>query len=603
MKVDKLTVGKIFDTTERLEAPLFQRPYVWEQEENWVPLWDAIRVIAEKRLNGNFGRPHFLGAIVLDQLSTPLGRVHVRQIIDGQQRLTTMQMFLSAARDLCTELGQEKYAQAFKKLIDNDVPLSDDPDDKFKVWPTNADRDEFRTVVTYLDSTRVRKLAESDGDCLIAQAYLYFFDELSQWVSTNDRLQVTVRVDALYGAIRDELLLVVIDLDEHDDAQEIFETLNALGTPLLTADLVKNYLFRLAERTKEDSAKLYKWYWAEFDKEKGYWRSDIRQGRLRRPRIDAFLHYYLTFHTKQEISAGQLFSAFRDFVGPSNGNTAGRHLAMFRSYADVYKSFDSFPEGSPEELFFYRLDALDISTAHPLLLEVFKRFAGAEHREQLEPILKDLESYFIRRTVCELTTKNYNKLFIDMLKSLAEKDDFSPLAIRSYFLAETSDTSRWPDDAEFAKAWTECRMYKKLKRSKLRVILEALELSLRTPKNEMLDVPRELTIEHLMPREWERNWPLTPAEGMTLDEASDARDELLNTIGNLTLLTKELNPAVSNGPWRKKRTEILKHSALNLNRELAEDWTEEGIRDRTKALLPKALQLWKRPDAVAAARP
>ena len=170
MKVDKLTVGKIFDTTERLEAPLFQRPYVWEQEPNWTPLWESIRVIAEKRLQGQVGRPHFLGAIVLDQLPTPMGRVHVRQIIDGQQRLTTMQVFLSAARNLAVELGQNKHAQAFRRLIDNDVPLSDNPDDKFKVWPTNADRDEFRSVIRASDSSAVRKLAD-DRDYLIAKAY------------------------------------------------------------------------------------------------------------------------------------------------------------------------------------------------------------------------------------------------------------------------------------------------------------------------------------------------------------------------------------------------------------------------------------------------
>ena len=314
MKVDKLTVGKIFDTTERLEAPLFQRPYVWEQEPNWAPLWESIRVIAEKRLHGDFGRPHFLGAIVLDQLPTPMGRVHVRQIIDGQQRLTTMQIFLAAARDLAVELGQNKHAQAFRRFIDNDVPLSDNPDDKFKVWPTNADRDEFRTVINAADSSAVRKLA-GDRDYLIARAYAYFSDELSNWVHADNDSQLLDRIDALYCALRDELLLVVIDLDEHDDAQEIFETLNALGTPLLTADLVKNYLFRLAERSKEDSSKLYKWHWAEFDKEKGYWRSEIRQGRLKRPRIDAFLHNYLTFQPNRRSMLANCSPHFAILLG------------------------------------------------------------------------------------------------------------------------------------------------------------------------------------------------------------------------------------------------------------------------------------------------
>src|SRR5438128_9845030 len=144
MKVDKLTVGRIFDTTERLEAPLFQRPYVWEEEANWVPLWEAIRSVAEKQAAGEDLRAHFLGAIVLDQLDTSTGKVHARQIIDGQQRLTTLQLALAAARDLCAEMKVLNYAQAFRKLSENDVPFSDDPDDVFKVCPTNADRSYYK---------------------------------------------------------------------------------------------------------------------------------------------------------------------------------------------------------------------------------------------------------------------------------------------------------------------------------------------------------------------------------------------------------------------------------------------------------------------------
>jgi len=116
MKVNKLTVGAIFDQTQRLEAPLFQRPYVWKENENWVPLWESLRSVLEKRVGGQEPRPHFLGAIVLDQLGTPTGKVHVRQIIDGQQRLTTLQIALAAIRDFCRASKQEKYADAFKRF-------------------------------------------------------------------------------------------------------------------------------------------------------------------------------------------------------------------------------------------------------------------------------------------------------------------------------------------------------------------------------------------------------------------------------------------------------------------------------------------------------
>src|SRR5687768_8377991 len=126
MNVDKLSLAKVFDPTVRLEAPLFQRPYVWIREQNWQPLWESVRSVADKRVSGIVPRPHFLGTIVLDQLNTPTGTVNARQIIDGQQRLTTLQVMFAVARDLCSIAGAERYQKAYAKLTDNDTPLSDD---------------------------------------------------------------------------------------------------------------------------------------------------------------------------------------------------------------------------------------------------------------------------------------------------------------------------------------------------------------------------------------------------------------------------------------------------------------------------------------------
>ncbi|MCI0445878.1 DUF262 domain-containing protein, partial [bacterium] len=232
MKADKLTLEKIFDKTERLEAPLFQRPYVWRKEENWLPLWEAIEAIAHKRLEGKKCRPHFMGTIVLDQLKTSTGRIHARQIIDGQQRLTTLQLILAAIRDLSSYHNQLRYADSFKKLTDNFVPLSDDPDDVLKVWPTNADREDFKSVMNAGFAGTVKNNPHSDpeDEFLIPNAYLYFHELLSEWLNKNGEHELISRLECMHSTLREDLHLVVIDLDEADDAQEIFETLNALGT-------------------------------------------------------------------------------------------------------------------------------------------------------------------------------------------------------------------------------------------------------------------------------------------------------------------------------------------------------------------------------------
>ena len=240
---------------------------------------------------------------------------------------------------------------------------------------------------------------------------------------------------------------------------------------------------------------------------------------------------------------------------------------------------------------------MDTTTVFPLLLEVVKRYNVPEHRGELHQILCDLESFFVRRAVCELTAKNYNKLVVELLKELHNADDFSAPAIRGVLLKQESDISRWPNDEEFKKAWVELLFYKRLKK-KARMILEALEVALHTGKTERVTIDATLTMEHLMSREWRRHWPLSAPEGTPeAEEQTEHRNSLLHTIGNLTLLTKELNPSVSNGPWDRKLDAILKHSALNLNRTLAKRRDEAAIQARTDALLKTAMKLWPHPTA------
>jgi hypothetical protein len=400
--------------------------------------------------------------------------------------------------------------------------------------------------------------------------------------------------------LKQDTTLVVIDLDENDDAQEIFETLNALGAPLLPADLVKNYLFHLAEAKGENSEKLYHRYWEKFDSGKSYWRQEVRQGRLKRARLDLFLNHYLTMMKGEEVIISQMFLDYRDLIESRDGSKPSEHMEHFRSYADVYESFDNFKPDSREGLFFHRLAEMDIGTAHPLLLEVVKR-NGGPRKDTLEQILVDLESFFTRRAVCALTPKNYNRFFAQIVAKLrGNNDDFSPAAIRSILTAENGDTQRWPSDEEFRDAWMSPEFYKRVKRAIQRVIFEGIETKYHdTGKPEKVKVEHNLTIEHLLPQDWDEHWPLVvkvdTAEAR--EQAQKRRKESIHNVGNLTLLTKKLNPAVSNGPWTKKRPEILKHSVLMLNHAFqgAEVWNEDTIDQRAKDLFDVAVNIWPHP--------
>ena len=272
MKADRRTLEQIFETTIRLVAPLFQRSYVWEQERNWEPLWDTIREVADANLAGEKPRPSFLGAIVVGQLlGGRLGDVNHREIIDGQQRLTTLQILFAVLRDISGQAGFEKLQRAFSKFTHNDAPLCDDPDVVFKVWPTNADQDHFRRAMQAGSKEKLHDaygvgLSSSGLSHPIPSAYVYFNETVSEWLGDQGQPEYEERLKALYATLRQDIVVVAIDLEERDDPQITFETLNALGTPLLPSDLVKNYLFHQAEKEGLDKQSLYDAYWKPFER-------------------------------------------------------------------------------------------------------------------------------------------------------------------------------------------------------------------------------------------------------------------------------------------------------------------------------------------------
>ena len=645
MQAQKEILGAILAPNIRFLAPLFQRPYVWQRDENWRPLWEAVRDAAEYRLSpSQQGRPYFLGAIVLSQAQAPNFAMMFYEIIDGQQRLTTLQILLTVIRDICAAAGIAGDATLFETWIMNPSQIAPNFDDRFKVWPTNVDRDDFRRVMTagspfavyhtytapaftqaqkqpqgfsanddpavqeyllqwpaltpeentaaYRQLSTVHINAMTAVKRLIPHAYWFLHSEVSEWLGSPTSPDFTSRVRALYNALSQDIELIVIKLQGTDDAQQIFETLNALGAPLLPADLVKNYLFRAAEQEHLDTPPLYDRYWKIFDQQDA-WREKIRQGRLTRPRLDLFLQHYLTLITGEDILISDLFAFYQKWAKSQSAMSAADLLAHFRRYADVYWQFEHYPANSREGLFFARLAQLDNTTVLPLLLEVVLRYSQSHHQAELLQILGDIESYLVRRLICGLSPKNYNRFFRDIVQQAKQANDFSPNFIRTALLQSSTDTSRWPDDTEFHRAWTSTSLYRLLPQARTRLVLEALERQLNTNLASAISLFAKPTIEHLLPQTWQTNWPL-PSH-LPAEQATQVREDLIHTIGNLTLLSGPLNAAVSNGPWGAKRQLILQNSISNLNINLPPSWGEDAIKARSEALFQHALKIWPHP--------
>src|SRR5260370_371672 len=186
MKPDKLSVHDLFQRERRYVVPLYQRSYVWKQEEQWEPLWEDIERQAEACLatpDGVPRRSHFLGAIVLNVVRIVGSSVARSEVIDGQQRLTTLQLFLAALRDYANEV-KSAHASRFSRLTINEdeKPSSEG---SFKVWPTNADRKAFQAALTAGSLTAVLKAFEckrADELPRIGAAYAFFTTAVKEFV-------------------------------------------------------------------------------------------------------------------------------------------------------------------------------------------------------------------------------------------------------------------------------------------------------------------------------------------------------------------------------------------------------------------------------------
>lgn len=605
MRADTLTLKALFQKDVRYVIPTFQRPYVWNQDDQWEPLWNDVRNTAERyidELAGTDGNnplaeertgTHFMGAVVLQQQPTASAEIETRSVIDGQQRLTTAQILMDAAQEVFEEIGADDEARRVSRLVLNAYA---DGDEAFKLWPTSLDQEPFRAAMVNGAPT------EGHEDSLIVKAHDFFRLQIREWIEaalTND--ERAERIHALEAALFGLLEVVVIDLASADDAFVIFETLNARGTPLLASDLVKNFVLQTATAGGLDADELYQQNWQPL--EESWWREEVRQGRIVRPRLDVFLNYWLVLATAEEVQSHEVFPKFKSHV-EEEGKAIADVVAQVRRVSTTYRDFERVDPASKVGTFLYRWRTVDAGTTTPVLLWLFSRPEHVVSEEHRLRVIDALESFLVRRMICRMTTKDYNKLFLELMSRLHDSapGDAAETAV-TYLAGQQSESRRWPADREVEHAILDLPLYRLLTRKRLRMLLEAIEDKLRGVLAEEAHVARgSLTIEHVMPQSWAKHWPLGPAADDVRAELD--RERLLHSLGNLTLVNGRLNPSLSNAPWADKAETLAEHTVLHLNKELLKaysesDWTEATIRDRGANLAEVVKRIW--PTAPAAA--
>jgi uncharacterized protein with ParB-like and HNH nuclease domain len=546
--------------------PIWQRTYSWEWQQ-WRDLWEDLMDLYEKLCKGESAQ-HFMGPIVLKTLEQKIGGITRWVIIDGQQRLTTLLLICALIRDMAKDRGDINLVKEIEgQFLFNEFAKK--IEDKPKLFPTEADRKFFDLIL------RGEKLNVDQSSQLHA-AYAFF-------EKTFKTEQASLELERLLDCVR-SLKMVTIRLEEGDNPNRIFETLNFRGKPLAQSDLVRNFfMMSIKEPAKADDVYLNVW----FPMQQALGKDTLQ----RIENLEMFLRHYMVMIKQTVVKEDKIYTEIRGRLKHYNEDQMISELQIISEYSKLYERL-LFPERETDPEIskgIERLNRLKIGVHYPFLLKIYKNFASQKvSKDDFCSILKIIESYIVRRFFKRLPTHSLNRLFAELCK-LHESNISNELET---LLANKEEWTAqyWPKDEDFKEQFLKLPIYK-ISSEKCRFVLETLEEYFKHPEPVKLD---NLWIEHIMPEtlspEWKEylgeNWKAT-------------YDNYLHTIGNLTLIAPDRDISIQNKMYSEKKKEWYDTSNISLTRELKDNWDnwrESQILERAKILAERAIKIWPRPE-------
>jgi len=567
MKASAKSVAEILETRGQFIIPFFQRHYSWEQKQ-WRRLWnDLLRLVDDAPRPDSGASVHFLGPLVtIPHTNTP-GSLPTWQVIDGQQRLTTLTLLLAALRDVFRERNADSQAA---EIMDTCLINTHKAGlERYKVVTRVGDREVLERIVE-------GKPPAAPAGSRLAGGVKFFTERIRSHVARD-----AAALERLKVAATARLSLVTITL-EGENPYEIFESLNATGLPLEESDLIRNYLFMQVPLDKQEEFQDRRWSkleqaFAGRKDARGVPTEFYRAFCMRGGTYSKQKQTYLDFRTEYQSSIDSPEAAVDQLV----------QFAKFDAWVHNPLSAPSRP--LRDRLF--QLALLDTSTAKPLVLHLLDRHgAGTLSDETLLGCLDDLVSFLLRRSLCGESTRQYSKWLVEAVGTISPEDPRGSL--QRYYARRG-----WPGDKPFIEAVTTVPIYLR-EPGKARLILEGLEAAL-NPAEQIEDAG--ISIEHVLPR--------TLGDGASGDtwrtalgpEWEAEHDRLVHVIGNLSLTGA--NSDMGNRDFDTKRG-ILRDSRFLLNREVARApaWNAKAIEARSRDLAERAAAIWARPPGIPEGR-
>ena len=590
--------------------PVYQRHYEWKADnKSGGPItlfWETVKKQTIARLDGDVLPRHYLGAVLVDEKpkqGATTGITHY-DVVDGQQRLTTIQLALLALISVAKDHG---FDSEMKEKL-GDYVLSDKENQKPLLFPTNFDKDQFEEVLfrTYRGFRGFGEMGnvsqENAEKSKILEASKFFKEQYAELVDEQSAHEPQKVLHAIRSALTDGIDIVLIVLEESDEAQQIFESLNSVAERLTTFDLIRNNVFYRAGSGKDEELfgtqawqGLEHRYWADY--------ADLAKTN-RTTHIEAYIARMLVaeraFDGNVRFDRNNIVETYRSKFAKRYSSIDDEIKNLVR-YTGVYLHLarkdeeEAMPAGANNDfgidfgVFRYRVwKSRDF---YPVLFRIAHCSADIAEKRRMVALL---ESYVIRRSVCGLSIGDYNKRAAALCTSLGDKPGYESLRDTMHKLDK--DSALFPKDDQVADGCAKENFYKQKHFS--RYVFEKIELSLHDARAERVVVPEGvLTIDHILPQGWEENleW-----RKIVLGE-DGVRDELkvltvnahLHTIGNLTIMSGRNNSQKSNRPLDEVK-ELLMDSTVKLNRELVKEatWNVEKIAARSKYLAAKICKIW-----------
>lgn len=543
----KKTVGELLSlTSPSLVVPDWQRDFSWTSNEVdtfWQDLIGFSDRFPEQTIDGE---EYFLGSVVLVQ------RTDSNLVLDGQQRLATSTILLSVIRDSLDRHNHDSSVRVHEQFIE----VIDDATEshKYKLTLNHFDREFFRhEIQTAISTTYTRPSPDIASHRLIRKTREYFEKKINEIISNAAEGRVWYRhVLRIKKVLTDHMSLVVVSSTDEDNAASIFETLNDRGIGLSTPDLLRNYLLRRADSsTRAEIVELWKSLLENANETevdtflRHYWLShhgDVKSRRLYREIKAAFeqtdmqaLHFSRDLHDSSEIYA-EIVGARDPAPEVQESLEAVRDLGAKSLYPAILATFQTIPPESPDRHILCRAF---------VTFFVRHRVIGGLENSQLESIAFKIATWLRQR------------------KSVSE------------IIGELKENC--PDDNRFMQLFTKASVSRT---DTARYLLKRIEES-KSPTQELeVAGSRRVHVEHI--------YPQNPAENR-----HPKHEQIINRLGNLTLLSARLNTQIKNSSFDVKKSSYAQ-SQIMITRELGEyeRWTEAEIEDRQSKIASHAVEIW-----------